>query len=57
MDLIEIEVSRYEELLKYEIVYNLYRDKLQQDSYVPELERTLFEVSGKPEVDAEEDDF
>lgn len=57
MDVIEVDVLRYQELLKCEMVYNLYRNKLAQDSYVPELERTLFEVSGKPEVDAEEDDF
>lgn len=44
MDMIEVEVSRYEELLKMEYVYNLYRNKLKNDSYVPELERTLFEV-------------
>ncbi len=55
MDLIEIEVSRYEELLKYEFVYNLYRDKLMQDSYVNELDRTLFEIPKKVENSAEDD--
>lgn len=44
METIGIEIKRYDELLKKETVYDIYRNKLKNDSYVPELERTLFEV-------------
>ncbi len=56
METIGIEIKRYDELLKKETVYDIYRNKLLKDEFVSILEKTMFEIPERRDEN-DDDDF
>ena len=45
--IIGIKLERYNELLKKEFAYDMYRRELLKDKYASDTEKTLFDIPGK----------